>query len=1022
MISFDAFLEALGLPEPYSWQRRFALRCAAGEPPSVIAVPTGAGKTRAVDALVWALASQADRPAGQRTVGVRIVWAIDRRILVDEVHAHARWLAQQLAEAESGPLREVADRLCGLADADGLPLVATRWRGGIVTERELHGPFQPQVITSTVAQIASRLLFRGYGVSDASRGLAAGLAACDTTICLDEAHLAEPFRQTVEEIRRRREETAARFGLPGVRAITITATPQHGPPPDETIVLDDEDRAREDLQRRLTAVKRARLLEPAGTTDRERVAALIAATLGHVGDGAGTVACVVNTVRRAREVHRQLKTALARLDEPPQLGLLIGAQRPADRAEFLRAHGPKLFGRGGTGDDARLVVVATQTFEVGIDADVEAMVTESASATALIQRLGRLNRHGKHVGRATIVRDEGSWLYGDDERAAWDWLQARAHGGEVDVSVDALARPPAPPHAAPPQAPALTDAVVDALSCPERSLGRWARVAVEAFWRPGEERRADVAVCWRADLRAELAGPAAHAYREMLLELVPPRADELLTLTINGARALLAASADDAASTAAAAAARLALADGDVEGATAAARFPEPEPKAPDRVPFLVVRGDELLAGSLATAGDDEERVRPRDLRPGDVIVLPARSGAASKGEAFPATDVAADVLPLPIPEDEAGPDPVPVRMTPEALRVGAGGRELSLPRWRWLSGHCRTTHARVARADSADGRQAAIGLLVDELRRSLPEHRALERLAVALADPDWRVELHEIAPDATGLPRFEPGDDEASDVDVELPEPEPGEDARELGRSTAWGRPLEAAWVLVPIKALAREGRREGAPPTLDAHGRAVLAELERSLARLELPDEACAALRLAAAAHDHGKADPRMQAYFRRGVDAFGAEPIAKSTFGTDAPATDRLARHLAGLPRRWRHEIPSVAVIREALAAGSIALDGISVAALDTPLAFDAAGDSHGVGFPLPPVPGEGAPARSFHVDAAGVSGTACGDGDDGWDDGAWLERALDVRERYGAWGAAYLEGLVRSADRVVSRDGG
>lgn len=83
MISFREYLQALDHPEPYEWQQAFAERCAAGVPPAVVGVPTGAGKTTVVEALVWALAMQADRPASERTVGVRTVWAIDRRILVD---------------------------------------------------------------------------------------------------------------------------------------------------------------------------------------------------------------------------------------------------------------------------------------------------------------------------------------------------------------------------------------------------------------------------------------------------------------------------------------------------------------------------------------------------------------------------------------------------------------------------------------------------------------------------------------------------------------------------------------------------------------------------------------------------------------------------------------------------------------------------------------------------------------------------------------------------------------------------
>jgi CRISPR-associated endonuclease/helicase Cas3 len=138
-----------------------------------------------VDALVWALASQADLPPAARSVGARIVWAIDRRILVDEVHAHASALAERLLTArdcEDDPLHRTAIRLSAMSG--DVPLVATRWRGGIASDRSLHAPTQAQVITSTVAQVGSRLLFRGYGVGRRSLSVEAGLAACDTTICL----------------------------------------------------------------------------------------------------------------------------------------------------------------------------------------------------------------------------------------------------------------------------------------------------------------------------------------------------------------------------------------------------------------------------------------------------------------------------------------------------------------------------------------------------------------------------------------------------------------------------------------------------------------------------------------------------------------------------------------------------------------------------------------------------------------------------------------------------------------------
>ncbi len=296
--------------DPYPWQARLAERCASAEPPSAITVPTGAGKTTTVDALVWALAQQADRPAAERTVGVRIVWAIDRRILVDEVYEHAKQLAGLLAAAvdnPTDPLHEPATRLAGLSG--GPPLVATRWRGGLEDRPERCGPLQPQIITSTVAQIGSRLLFRGYGVGRRSLAIEAGLAACDTTICLDEAHLAEPLRETIEAVRGQRQAGERVLALPSLRAITLTATPPRDV--EDVLSLDDDDRVA--LGRRFTGEKRASLVEPESSTGEAGQVKLLAGTAAeYVRSGKPTVACVVNTVRRARAVFDALQEGDAR--------------------------------------------------------------------------------------------------------------------------------------------------------------------------------------------------------------------------------------------------------------------------------------------------------------------------------------------------------------------------------------------------------------------------------------------------------------------------------------------------------------------------------------------------------------------------------------------------------------------------------------------------------------------------------------------------------------------------------------
>ena len=172
---FTAFFRDVHGHAPFPWQHRLTAQVLhRGTWPKVIDLPTGAGKTAVLDTAVFAMAA---RPA---TFPRRIVFVIDRRIVVDQVFLRAERIRDRIASGNTPILQRVGDRLRALSDA-GSPLGVAALRGGVPVEHEwTHRPDQPWVMVSTVDQYGSRLLFRGYGVTPGMRPVHAGLAGKDS--------------------------------------------------------------------------------------------------------------------------------------------------------------------------------------------------------------------------------------------------------------------------------------------------------------------------------------------------------------------------------------------------------------------------------------------------------------------------------------------------------------------------------------------------------------------------------------------------------------------------------------------------------------------------------------------------------------------------------------------------------------------------------------------------------------------------------------------------------------------------
>ena len=109
---FARFFELCHDEGPYLWQRRLADEVLTDRRwPPALDLPTGSGKTSAIDIALYALAAAAH----EGEFGIfprRIVLIADRRVLVDQAWRHGERLLERIASrAELAPVRRALANL-----------------------------------------------------------------------------------------------------------------------------------------------------------------------------------------------------------------------------------------------------------------------------------------------------------------------------------------------------------------------------------------------------------------------------------------------------------------------------------------------------------------------------------------------------------------------------------------------------------------------------------------------------------------------------------------------------------------------------------------------------------------------------------------------------------------------------------------------------------------------------------------------------------------------------------------------
>jgi CRISPR-associated endonuclease/helicase Cas3 len=615
---FEEFFHALWNHSPFPWQTRLAQQVVDAKHgwPDCIDLPTASGKTAAIDIAVFALACQAEVETRNRTVGRRIFFTVNRRVIVDEAFERASDLATSLLKTENGILKEVADALRKISgDADAPPLDIAQLRGGVYRDRAwARSITQPIVVCTTADQLGSRILFRGYGVSASAAPIHAALCGCDSLILLDEAHVTRAFSQTMQLLTRYQAQYTI---APKMRFVQMTATPAGEVK--RRFELNAADHAHPILKDRQKASKPASLVKLAKKTPV--VGEIVSRAFDAVSDARKAIGIIVNRVQTARDIERQIQEEVAKRAKKDEafearVHLVIGRMRPIDRdalQDALRGlvgpERPDLF----EPNDPPIFIVATQCLEVGADYDFDALITECASIDALRQRFGRLNRKGRKIDvAAAVVTNEESLkgddpIYGDALKNTWEWLCSQ--GGEdeqvdfglsnfkrlwkeVEAESDVYLKADCPkPLLSPAQdAAVLLPAHLDALC--QTNPQPVPSPDVSFFIHGPQRDNADVNVCWRADL-----GDVPQQWPD-IVRLLPPTSPECMTAPLHVVASWMRGKASRT--------------DADVP-----VQLDNEESKDSGERCVLIWR-----SGEEAVPTRD-----PRDLRPGDTVVVPAHDG-----------------------------------------------------------------------------------------------------------------------------------------------------------------------------------------------------------------------------------------------------------------------------------------------------------------------------------------------------------------------------------------------------------
>jgi CRISPR-associated endonuclease/helicase Cas3 len=426
---FASIFQALTGNLPYPWQEALFLSLLADFFPGNINLPTGSGKTSIMAVWLAALAQQASDSRRDTSIPRRLVWVVDRRVVVDQATDEAEQIRTRLRDESNSTIQWLRTALSFLSNDHHSALGISTLRGEREDNQEWsREPSRPAIIVGSVDMIGSRLLFSGYGDGLYSSSQHAGLLGHDALIVNDEAHLTPAFAALLRELEAMQPQPLKPF-----RTMRLSAThtgPECWPESLNRDRLDARFRKSFEASKGLNIqVVPASKIEAAileSATEQSRARTLI-------------------FVREPEKAKRFAGNLAKKTGQTDRILTLTGTMRGFERDRMVKTEAFRAFARPELPSESWWLV-ATSAGEVGINISADRLITDLDTLDHLLQRFGRLNRFGETEGIAYLLLSEAEEKTdGKDDRkrrnrAALEFLRElpKRQDGLYDISPGTL--------------------------------------------------------------------------------------------------------------------------------------------------------------------------------------------------------------------------------------------------------------------------------------------------------------------------------------------------------------------------------------------------------------------------------------------------------------------------------------------------------------------------------------------------------------------------------------------------------